>query len=78
MLIVTNQYIIVTHCSFDREKCPHDLDEVPDFLSLSQFQLRPEKQIESMFTAIVRDDGFVYADDVLQTVSNTNQWTYST
>lgn len=45
------------------------MNEVPDFMSLSQFQLRPEKQIESMFTAIVRDDGFVYADDLLEMVN---------
>ena len=43
---------------------------MPDFMSLSQFQLRPEKQIESMFTQIVRDDGFVYADDLLEMVGN--------
>ena len=55
--------------SFERDKCPKDLNEVPDFMLLSQFQLRPEKQIESMFTQIVRDDGFVYADDLLEMVS---------
>ena len=65
-----NLLLIRVHHSFERDKCPKDLNEVPDFMSLSQFQLRPEKQIESMFTQIVRDDGFVYADDLLEMVGN--------
>ena len=37
-------------------------------MPLSQFQLRPERKIESMLTQIVQDDEFVYADDVLEIV----------
>ena len=79
LFLIANQYSYYSHCSFEKEKCPQDLNEVPTFMPLSQFQLRPEKQIESMFTAIVCDDGFVYADDLLQMVNNMSQqiWLYS-
>jgi len=54
--------------SFDRNKCPDDMSEVPRFLPLGQFQLRPEKQIVSVFTDLARDDGYVYAEDLTKVV----------
>jgi len=44
------------------------MSEVPDILPLSQFQLQPDKQIVSMFVEIVREDGYVYAEDLAETV----------
>ena len=56
------------HHRFQRKKCPEDLSEVPPFMPLAQFKLRPEKQILAMFTDIARDDGYAYAEDLLATV----------
>ncbi|XP_065916678.1 bifunctional peptidase and arginyl-hydroxylase JMJD5-like [Dysidea avara] len=53
---------------FQRKKCPEDLSEVPPFMPLAQFKLRPEKQILAMFTDIARDDGYAYAEDLLATL----------
>ena len=44
------------------------MSEVPDFLPLAQFQLQPEKQIVSVFVEIVREDGYVYAEDLAKVV----------
>ena len=60
--------ITSVHCSFIRDKCPEDMSEVPDFLPLAQFQLRPEKQIVSVFVDIAREDGYVYAEDLATVV----------
>jgi len=54
--------------SFKRNKCPNDMSEVPHFLPLAQLQLRPEKQIVSVFVDIARDDGYVYAEDLPKVV----------
>ena len=40
------------------------MDDVPDFMPLSEFNLRPDKQIVSVFLALARDDGYVYAEDL--------------
>jgi len=37
---------------------------VPDFMPLSEFNLRPEKEILSAFVDLARNDGYVYAEDV--------------
>ncbi|XP_065916677.1 bifunctional peptidase and arginyl-hydroxylase JMJD5-like [Dysidea avara] len=57
---------------FIRDKCPEDMSEVPDFLPLAQFQLRPEKQIVSVFVDIAREDGYVYAEDLATVLSMYN------
>ena len=53
------------------------MDDVPDFMPLSEFNLRPDKQIVSVFIALARDDGYVYADDLAadKVCSNTNSIT---
>jgi len=54
------------------------MSEVPDFLPLAQFQLRPEKQIVSVFVDIAREDGYVYAEDLSEVVRwiCCKQWLY--
>ena len=60
------------HCRFRRDKCPQKMDEVPDFMSLSEFNLRPDKQIVSVFLSLTRDDGYIYAEDVAEHKVSTN------
>ena len=33
-------------------------------MPLSEFNLRPDRQIVSVFLALARDDGYVYAEDL--------------
>ena len=40
------------------------MDDVPDFMPLSEFNLHPDKQIALVFLALARDDGYVYAEDL--------------
>ena len=44
------------------------MTEVPDFLPMAQFQLRPEKQIVSLFVEAARGDGYVYVEDLAEVV----------
>ena len=44
------------------------MTEVPDFLPMAQFQLRPKKQIVSVFVETARGDGYVYAEDLAEVV----------
>ena len=44
------------------------MSEVPDFLPMAQFQLRPEKQIVSVFVEAAHKDGYVYAEDLAEVV----------
>ena len=47
------------------------MDDVPDFMPLSEFNLRPDKQIVPTFLSLMREDGYVYAEDlVAHKVSN--------
>jgi len=54
--------------SFNRNKCPNDMSEVPEFLPLDQLQLRPEKRIALVLVSLARDDGYVYAEDLSKVV----------
>ena len=56
------------------------MDDVPDFMPLSEFNLRPDRQIVSVFLALARDDGYVYAEDLAaaKVCSNTNSVTLFT
>ena len=47
------------------------MDDVPDFMPLSEFNLRPDKQIVPTFLSLMREDGYIYAEDlVAHKVSN--------
>lgn len=52
------------HHRFQRDTCPKDMDDVPNFMPLSEFNLHPGKQIVSVFVDLARDDGYVYAEDL--------------
>ena len=64
LCVCTRVCEVFMYHSFRKDKCPENMDDVPDFMSLSEFNLHPEKQIVSVFLNLARDDGYIYAEDL--------------